>query len=109
MEYSGCTLYYDSTAISRSDAKAAGAILEMVGYFNSAQSEFVDALFYKQKEKYVIAFGVNEEALSNRHIESDLKKALGELQKTYGTRRYQFRLLAMDSTGITDEKYIDPN
>jgi len=47
-EYTGCKVYYDSTAISQSDARVAGAILEKVGYFNLKNPD-LDALFYKQE------------------------------------------------------------
>ena len=105
MEYSGCKVCYDSTAVSQSDAKVAGAILEKVGYFNPRMHE-LDALFYQKEGRHVIAFGVDEAALSDRHIEKDLNEALKELQKAYSNRKYQIRLLAMDSTGIVDEKFV---
>jgi hypothetical protein len=108
MEFSGCKVYYDSTAISQSDARVAGAILEKVGYFNPTNPD-LDALFYKQDGKHIIAFGVGEKAFSNEQIEGTLKEALKDLQKAYGNRKYQFRLLAMDSIGIQDEKFIQLN
>jgi hypothetical protein len=108
MEYSGCTVYYDSIAISSSDAKVAGAILEKVGYFDAHVPE-LDALFYKSDKEYIIAFGLAPEALHNSLVENPLKAALNDLHEAYRDRHYAFRLFAMDSTGITAEHFIRLN
>jgi len=36
-----------------------------------------------------------------------MNEALKDLQQAYGNRKYQFRLLAMDSTGIQDENLFN--
>ena len=102
-------MYYDSSAISQSDAKVAGAILEQVGYFNARNSK-LDAAFYRKENRYTIAVVVNQTLYSQKRREVDpiLMKALKELQDSYANRDYQFQLLAVDSTGIKDETFIQP-
>jgi len=104
MEYSGCKVYYDSTVISQSDAQVAGAVLEKVGYFTPSANE-LGAVFYKMSDKYTIAFAVNNKMFSNIVATLIFENALEELKETYGNRKYQFRLLDVDSTGIKDEKF----
>jgi len=104
MEYSGCKVYYDSSVISQSDAQVAGAVLEKVGYFTPSANE-LGAVFYKTSDKYTIAFAVKEKMFSNLIATIILENALEELKETYGDRKYQFRLLDGDSTGIKDEKF----
>lgn len=105
MEKSGCIVYYDSTVISQTEARVAGAILEKVGYFEPHSID-VNALFYKMKDKYTVAVAVDESVFSDAHLERILKYALQELQTTYKDRRCQLRLLSTDPNGILDDKYL---
>jgi hypothetical protein len=105
MDYSGCAVYYDTSAISSSDAKVVGAILEKIGYFDPRTPEN-DALFYRLDGEYVVAFGIEPQGLHNPEVEKEINGALNELHGSYSDRRYCFRLLAMDSTGITAERFI---
>jgi len=104
-EHSGCQVFYDSTALSQSDAKVTAAILEKVGYFTH-QTPDMQAIFYKSEGEYVIAFTVPMTALSNQEIRAILAKAAKELESVYSQRKYHFRLLGMDNDGFQGEATI---
>jgi hypothetical protein len=105
MDYSGCAVYYDSSAIPSSDARVVGAVLEKTGYFDPSTPEN-EALFYRLDGEYVVAFGIEPQGLHNPEVEKEINGALNELHGSYGDRRYCFRLIGMDSTGITAEQFI---
>jgi hypothetical protein len=109
MDYSGCKIYYDSSAISESDARIAGSILETVGYFSPHNSK-LDALFYKKNGQHTIVFLVDHSLyLKNRkEVDPIFTKALRELQDAYTNRNYQFQILAFDALEIKDEIFLQP-
>jgi hypothetical protein len=102
---SGSRVYYDGAVISNTDAKGAGAVLEMIGYFNSSHRN-LDAFYYKKDGRYIIAFAVNQSALSDEDVSKALKKGIGEFRKTYGDRVYHFRLMAIDAHGSRRDKVV---
>lgn len=104
---SGGRIYYDSAVISQSDARTIGAIFESPSYFGLAGRKF-EILYYRDKDgKYVVLVPVNHRSVSNKRLESLIQGILKDLKGAYSTRVYQFRLVAIDSTGIRDEKYIE--
>ncbi|HTY38986.1 MAG TPA: hypothetical protein VMH23_17850 [Bacteroidota bacterium] len=104
-ENSHCRVYYDSSALTQADARVVGASLEKMGYFSVPDTER-EAVFYRDKNDYLIAISVDERAFSDRNAGAILALTLSELHDRYVDRRYRFRLLVIGPKGITKEKFI---
>jgi hypothetical protein len=100
LETTNCSLMFDSTEISESDAKVVFALLQKVGIY-SARVRNAKAIFFKgEGNVYSIMLFVSKKALYSSDADSIAKDMLKELKLNYKNRKYQF-FLSADSAGTT--------
>ncbi len=93
-----CTMLYDSTEVSKSDAFVIVALLEKEGIW-SPRVQNARAIFaITNQNVYSVDLFVSPRAISNPMADSIFENVLYELVTVYPERRYEFKLMALDST-----------
>ncbi|MCX6122179.1 MAG: hypothetical protein NTX44_11255 [Ignavibacteriales bacterium] len=94
---SKCTLTYDSTTISESDAKVAYTILENIHYF-TPRVPTAQAIFFRDSNNvYTFECFVSRTKFEKTYVDSGFVGGLQELQTNYRNRKYQFHIFTVDS------------
>ena len=93
-----CTMLYDSTEMTKSDAFVIVTILEREGIWSPRVQDARAVFAITNQNVYSVNLFVSPKALSNPVADSILENVLNELKSVYPERRYEFQLMALDST-----------
>lgn len=102
IDFSGSTMFYDSTNAEAADAKTAGLLLEEIGYFRMGDTTSArisrDGSLFTIEVRLPASFWENEKV---RDRFTFIFKRLGEV---FPNRTYQFTALSLDDSGTVSKK-----
>jgi hypothetical protein len=106
MEYSKCSIFYDSTTISQVDAKVVGSFLEEYGYFRPDRNT-LNALVYREDNDVTILIAYPLNALNDSRLINEFKRILVKIETLYPDKSYRFRLVEATTQGELNQKIIE--
>jgi hypothetical protein len=101
-EGTGETIYYDKATITEPDIRFVGKELEKVGYFSADNP--IPAGFRKEGDRYTVEILLDQEKWNATDIQLDIQLFLRTLKNWHQDRKFQVRVISIDSIGERKSK-----
>lgn len=102
INFSGSSMFYDSTGIDSGDAKTAGLVLEEIGYFRLGDS--TSARISRQGSFFTIEVCVPAAYWEHEKIQGRFAYVFTRLEKVFPNRQYQLTAYSIDDSGRVAKK-----